>query len=91
MNKKWWLKLSGALLTAMLITGCADDEDAPPGEDQNVENRMDEGTDNDVMPEEGETPQTDEEGNVTDDENGMGEQDRTETGEQPGNDESNNQ
>lgn len=33
MNKKWLLTLSGSLLAAMIVTGCADDQDPAPPED----------------------------------------------------------
>lgn len=54
MRKKWLLTLSGSLLAAMLVTGCAvDDEDPAPPEDttendpveENVEEGLEEGGD----------------------------------------------
>jgi hypothetical protein len=35
MSKKWLLTLSGSLLAAMIVTGCADDEDPAPPEETN--------------------------------------------------------
>jgi hypothetical protein len=35
MNKKWLMALSGPLLAAIIVTGCADDQDPAPPEDTN--------------------------------------------------------
>ncbi|HZH59099.1 MAG TPA: hypothetical protein VEY70_05935 [Metabacillus sp.] len=85
MRKKWLLTLSGSLLAAMLVTGCAaDDEDPAPPEDTNengpVEEGLEEGGDvieegvneGENMLEEGANEGEDmlEEGNVNEDQNG---------------------
>ncbi|MRX73014.1 hypothetical protein GJU40_12770 [Bacillus lacus] len=35
MSKKWTLKLTGSVLAAMLVAGCANDQDPAPPEDNN--------------------------------------------------------
>ncbi|WP_338788091.1 hypothetical protein [Metabacillus sp. FJAT-53654] len=35
MTKKWLMALSGPLLAAIIVTGCADDQDPAPPEDTN--------------------------------------------------------
>ncbi|MBU7594402.1 hypothetical protein [Metabacillus halosaccharovorans] len=43
MKKNWLLTLSGSLLAAMLVTGCAaDDQDPAPPEETNENNTVDE-------------------------------------------------
>lgn len=37
MNKKWFLALTGTVLSAMMLTGCNGDQEPPPEEEPNVE------------------------------------------------------
>jgi PBP1b-binding outer membrane lipoprotein LpoB len=72
MNKKWILKISGSLLAAMLIAGCADDQDPAPPEDN-----MEEETPEETPPVEDETEQDmeeDMEEDMQEDENNMEEE-----------------
>ncbi|MGM0875064.1 MAG: hypothetical protein ACQEWV_09710 [Bacillota bacterium] len=72
MSKKWLLTLTGSLLAAIIVTGCADDQDpAPPGdtiEENPTEDNggTEEGTNGGLMDDEGTEEGTD--GGLMDDE-----------------------
>jgi hypothetical protein len=64
MSKKWLLTLSGSLLAAMIVTGCADDQDPAPPEDtneqlpdENGDSPVDENLDENMDPEGAEGPE----------------------------------
>ncbi|MCM3652982.1 hypothetical protein [Metabacillus litoralis] len=70
MSNKWFLLITGALLTTMLLTGCADDPDPAPEDNSKQEQQKEENTGNeegavdnpteDKMGEEAETDNTNE-------------------------------
>lgn len=78
MNKKWFLKLVGALLAVFLVTGCNADDQDPPPEDDGLETPgedFNENMDNDVTPEEDVVPGDDGNGNIIGDDNKDGDLD----------------
>jgi hypothetical protein len=77
MSKKWLLTLSGSLLAAIIVTGCADDQDPAPPEDTIEENPAEEnldeeGQDGGMMDDQGTEEGTPEDGTNEGTEEGAG-------------------